>query len=73
MVNDLKQYKFAKVVVEDMSKIIPRVQACIQFLEPYKAYSQVMPIVNEMHRRLEMLKAQNKRYTTIVKEKGKRV
>jgi hypothetical protein len=72
MVNDLKQYKFAKTVCKDMSAIIPRVQACIQFLEPYKAYSQVVPILNEMYRRLEMLKAQNKRYSAIVKEKGKR-
>lgn len=72
MINDLRQYKFAKVVVEDMTKIIPRIEACIIFLEPYKSYSQVGPIIDECKQRLTMLKAQNNRYKAIIKNKGKR-
>lgn len=71
-VRDLKKYKFAKIVTNDMTKIIPRVQACIITLRPYRAYSQVAQILDELEIKLEVLKAQYNKYNKVVEEKGKR-
>jgi hypothetical protein len=71
-INDLKAYKLAKTVVRDMATIIPRVQACIIFLEPYKAYNQVAPILDQLNVRLDLLKAQNTRQKAILERKGER-
>jgi hypothetical protein len=71
-VMDMKAYKLARVFAKDMEKIIPRLQAAILFLKPYERYSQVAPVIAEMEQRLVILQAQYKRYSAIVKSKGKR-
>jgi len=68
---DAKKYKFAKIVDHDLSAVVPVIEKTIRLLKPYRIYTSVARLLEDMEDRCGVLKLQLEKHKRIVKEKGK--
>jgi hypothetical protein len=73
MIFDAKEYKFAKVVANDLEQvlqIIAEMEPMIRKLEPYRRYTHVTALLKQFQESKLFLNIQFKKYSEIKDKKG---
>ena len=73
MIYDAKEYKFAKIVADDLSNVLQlmdSMESTLIKLEPYRRYKYVNQLINQFVDSRTVIESQLKKYQEIKSKKG---
>jgi hypothetical protein len=71
MILNLENYKFAKIITNDIEAICLKIEKCMKLLSPFTRYRDVNKLLNALRDTNQRLTAHHRKYEKIVKSKGK--
>jgi hypothetical protein len=69
--HSLKEYKFSKVICNDLKIILSKIDEAIKNLSPYKLYIPVQRTLLILQEEKKILEAHHMKYLEIRREKGR--